>query len=412
MPYVPVPAGKTIVNRSRPYSSWRYYIDGKLDSTGGEWLGLNSYKTAGGRSSSKGKPITFRGKKWNPCRPYWRYATDILYVPGLTHLQVKNTRTYDWFWDGIAAPSAIVCPDDNMPSGWPGSYFSVDSDGLGTIGLNARNRINTEILIKAGRRQVNWGEALGESKSTFKMLAQSASTLARAVLAARRGKFNLVARILRRPRIKFPKGTSVGNKWLAYQYGWKPLMGDIYDSYKHLVKGFDTRLQVLSVSRFLREQTSSKLTVPNFKDSSIRTTARLGAKMFFVPSDNFLSRANQVGMINPFEVAWAVVPFSFVVDWFIPVGNLLEAMSARMSVDFVDGYYGIKLTTIGLKSNCTKSASGFRVVSSTTSVRRETTSYRRTVMTGLPWPAPHFKSPFSTSHVTSAIALIAQLLKR
>lgn len=412
MPFVPVPPGKEVVNKLRPYSTWEWFVNGQLKGKGGQWLGLNSYVTAGGRSSSKGKPITFRGKKWNPCRPYQRHATWIDYSPGVTHLTALNGRDDRVIWKGIASPNAIIVPSDNMPAGRAGSHFSVDTYGIGTIGLNARNRINTELLIKAGRRQVNWGEALGESKSTFRMLAQSASTLARAVLAARRGKFNTVARILRRPRIKFPKGTSVGNKWLAYQYGWKPLMGDIYDSYKHLVKGFDTRLQVLSVSRFLREQTSSKLTVPFFKTSSVRTNARLGAKMFFVPSDNFLSRANQVGMINPFEVAWAVVPFSFVVDWFIPVGNLLEAMSARMSVDFVDGYYGISLSTVGLKSDCTQSESGYRVVSSTASVRRETTSYRRTVMTGLPWPAPHFKSPFSTSHVTSAIALIAQLLKR
>lgn len=45
-----------------------------------------------------------------------------------------------------------------------------------------------------------------------------------------------------------------------------------------------------------------------------------------------LFKANQLGLINPATVAWEVVPFSFLVDWFLPVSRFLESQTDTLGL--------------------------------------------------------------------------------
>jgi hypothetical protein len=40
-----------------------------------------------------------------------------------------------------------------------------------------------------------------------------------------------------------------------------------------------------------------------------------------------LYKANALGLINPASVVWELVPYSFVVDWFVPVGGFLSSFT-------------------------------------------------------------------------------------
>jgi hypothetical protein len=48
--------------------------------------------------------------------------------------------------------------------------------------------------------------------------------------------------------------------------------------------------------------------------------------------------AAQTGFTNPINLAWEVLPYSFVVDWFLPIGPYLETLSAFDGLAFLDGY--------------------------------------------------------------------------
>jgi hypothetical protein len=48
----------------------------------------------------------------------------------------------------------------------------------------------------------------------------------------------------------------------------------------------------------------------------------LGAEIFVSNPNLYL--ANKLGFVNPGVIAWELVPFSFVIDWFVPVGNFLS----------------------------------------------------------------------------------------
>lgn len=279
-----------------------------------------------------------------------------------------------------------------------------------------RSRLATEVMLKVGDRKVNYGESLGESRATVKHLAQSASTLARAVLAARKGNWKGAARALGLTPKRFKSGVSPAERWLEYQYGWLPLMGDIYDTAELLKKGFRESKPIMSEVRNLKDfhQLTAKAEPANSSDALYgNSTISYRAKVYFSIDDSTLNRLGQMGLINPLEVAWALVPFSFVVDWFMPVGNMMEALSARCGVDFIDGYYGTRVNGHYTQKNWLSSLQvvTHRFAVDTRHTRCDFSAYRRERMTGFPVPGLYFKSPFSSTHLTSALALVRQLTK-
>lgn len=353
---------------------------------------------AGYVDRTKGKPVTLKGSKWSPCRAYSRRGVMFKPLGGVDIVDLYDSGA--WWTRTVRGPGYLRLIDD----------FRLLAEQYNTaMPASIRNRLNTEVLLKVGQRKVNYGESIAEGRETVSMLARSASTLVRAVLAARKGQWHRVPGILGVQKRKLRSGASASEKWLSYQYGWMPLMGDIYDSYQLFDKGLRKGPQIFSAVRNLTDRSSAKRADSAFaKIYTDRSTVRNTAKVFYRLADNDLNQLHQLGLINPFEVAWAIVPFSFVVDWLLPVGSYLEALSARMGVSFVDGFYGRRVDGIVVAGNNFR-ASTFIPSSSTWRARTESFSYQRWVMPALPYPGLYVKSPFSTTHVTSALALLRQL---
>ena len=108
------------------------------------------------------------------------------------------------------------------------------------------------------------------------------------------------------------------------------------------------------------------------------------------------------------------MPYSFVVDWFLPIGNFLEALTAPVGVDFIDGAYSISFQ--GRYSNhyrpaLTVGPGWWHEPVGEFRTDTEFNSYYREKLNSFPTPGLYFKSPFSTTHVTSAVALLRQLLR-
>lgn len=56
----------------------------------------------------------------------------------------------------------------------------------------------------------------------------------------------------------------------------------------------------------------------------------------------------KTGLNNPLKVAWNAIPFSFVLDWFIPVSGYL----ARFKVQGADGQWDLLDTTCSILQTC------------------------------------------------------------
>jgi hypothetical protein len=114
---------------------------------------------------------------------------------------------------------------------------------------------------------------------------------------------------------------------------------------------------------------------------------------------------NRLGLLNPWEIAWELVPLSFVFDWFMPVGNFLSSFTASLGTVFKTGY-----TTTWLENNFTAKYPPFGNVGfhsgKMASVNYRTKSMRRSLLTSFPIPIPYFDPNLDISKILSGLALI------
>lgn len=58
----------------------------------------------------------------------------------------------------------------------------------------------------------------------------------------------------------------------------------------------------------------------------------------FTLENKNLFLANRLGLVNPAAVAWELVPFSFVVDWFTNFGGYLDGFTDLVGLSYTDAY--------------------------------------------------------------------------
>jgi len=66
--------------------------------------------------------------------------------------------------------------------------------------------------------------------------------------------------------------------------------------------------------------------------------------IFYVQTD---VPAHRISLGNPMELAWELIPFSFVVDWFLPIGNWISALDATLHVTGTWGTVTTKRNYLG-----------------------------------------------------------------
>lgn len=154
-----------------------------------------------------------------------------------------------------------------------------------------------------------------------KQLLSFAKSVARMDLIRAYQALNLPSGKLTRTKAKAP-----ADLWLEYTFGWTPLIEDIGMAID-VLQGFPEYERVKGAKSAVFTTVS-----PWDGGSSATTTAKLttvcsgGVR---VTNPNLLL-ANQLGFVNPAAVAWDAVPFSFVVDWFIPVGKFLNSYTTDL----------------------------------------------------------------------------------
>lgn len=185
-------------------------------------------------------------------------------------------------------------------------------------------------LVKMQNKKVDLGVAFAERVQTANLLSGAATKCARSVLALKENKLRRAASILgvRPGRDLGPHNWA--RKWLEWKYGWMPLAQDVKGSIEALSnrgKG-DWKITARSSHRKdLRRQiisgsygTKCLVVSGGFAGVQVRIDS--------VPPDDLLAALNAVGILNAFNVAYQATRYSFVVDWFVPVGEWLEALGA------------------------------------------------------------------------------------
>jgi hypothetical protein len=212
------------------------------------------------------------------------------------------------------------------------------------------------------------------------------------------------------------------NSWLELQYGWKPIVSDVQGACQAL----DT-LESASNPYLVRVKGQAGADVENVWQKPMnysplyRFTVRdkwkhsCKVSLYYVLRNPTLARFASLSLTNPFEMAWEKQKYSFVVDWFLPVGNWLSTLDADFGWDFRSGTL-VKFTRGGSSSyfNTTGFTSGvIRVDFSGDYYKADGFNLVRTVYNSAPWGGiPRFKNPLSSQHVANAMSLLSQAFRR
>lgn len=326
---------------------------------------------------------------------------------------VGGVRYTKQFVSGAIEPACV--PSGGMQ--W--SLHKVPQDP-GTAALNAKLRGKL-------KNDFNAAVALVEVNKSVDLIASTAKRIGLAMLAIKNGKTRRALELLGNPKLKklsyrdeshirrryrTKKQREIARYWLELQYGWRPLISDVFNAVKLatvqrppgkcIVRCAESAV-VRSDDRFPWTGSPFPVSMTQRYTISGKVGRRLAVE--YQIDDAYLFHVANVGLTNPLVVAWELVPFSFVVDWFLPLGEWLNGLDATMGLQFLKGsstfYYDVeqKVEFESLK-NPLGSVVFFRG-------SQEFAYKKRELMASFPGiERPVVKNPISTVHAANALALL------
>jgi hypothetical protein len=253
-----------------------------------------------------------------------------------------------------------------FPSVTSSLYVGIGTQGglVIPLGIRVRDLSENQVLGELRDQKVNFAQTMGELVLGGHLMAAQVHSVWKAFQAARRGRFYDVRRHLRRgwelssgrrPRWSFQTvsraeavrrefglwptnlAEAAGNSWLAWKFGWAPLLQDITNTRAAI-------LQYLSAEESYAEVEATVVRPLSFTNSLIDVrydgSAEAGCthKLWFRIEDSELAGLNQLGLIDPLSLSWELTGLSFVIDWFVGVSDFLSGLSAPLGLKFVTGY--------------------------------------------------------------------------
>lgn len=187
----------------------------------------------------------------------------------------------------------------------------------------------------------NYGESLSELTETGRMIHKRASQIASIANSLRTRNFGRLESILKQElpsKVKrLQKGKELANGWLELEFGWKPLVQDVYAAMEAYRNGMATRGQMVtafgSKTGYYKPSSSGLSHMNRYSNLEAKVlTDKVKSKAYGVVSNPTAFTLNQLGLINPALLAWQLLPFSFVIDWFLPISQILGMLTNRVGL--------------------------------------------------------------------------------
>lgn len=313
------------------------------------------------------------------------------------------------------APGASAYVPDWGPISWSSTsafaQYNCDLRSHYSVPSWVQNALLIKALNDLRNNKFNAGLFLGQLGETSSMLTKTAARIAGTVTNFRRRFPKDWARIPKVGR----EGKAVPSGWLELQYGWNPLMSDLYGMCEALNSGAirDHNTVTIKAKKKL-DETVEYLEIARpgymYMYDNIRVKSDCKVVLTYMIDSFKLALLSSLGLTNPLEIIWDRVPYSFVVDWFLPIGNWLSAMGGDLGYSFVSGYYSRYVTGVSVGTRYVASTSYSRAAGP--SVEGRYGFFTRSVYTSAPWPGLYFKSPVSPTHIANALSLLAGAFRR
>lgn len=307
---------------------------------------------------------------------------------------------------------------------------SKDESGLGisplAVGvdqglIDASNRAIAKLGEQASATRFNAAQFFAERRQTAELFASTANRIASAVRSLKKANLKGFMQSLSlsgtearsvaatwRQVERTPASKRIANHWLEYVFGWVPLLDDVKGAAELLAARAVSDVPKGSITgqgRALMTYASNNGTIA--QNLLYRTKVRYVCHVDLEDEAKML--LSQTGISNPLLLAWELVPYSFVVDWFLPVGNYLESLTA------FDGFVfkqGTRANTIEAESErwyLNPESNGIARCSNKGRL------YERTVLGSFPTAQLNFVNPLggnALKRFATSMALLRQLFGR
>lgn len=261
-------------------------------------------------------------------------------------------------WTGNT--STTVTPKrGDIASDWAAGYNTTVSP---ITAANIQNEALRSFWSNASKERSDFGMMAAEGRKTAGLITNTAVRLAGCYRALRRldvwGAYRALAmqwdktgrKLQKRSRSVGPAGHSrfAASAFLEMSYGWKPLLYDIYTSAEVLANRNRRKPDDVVIRGYAEGVSNYTYTVTpayqankgSFKVLAIGDNCRrygIAYACRYRVANPALRIASSLGLTNPLQLAWELLPGSFIVDWFMPVGNYFESLSALQGLQYIGG---------------------------------------------------------------------------
>lgn len=233
------------------------------------------------------------------------------------------------------------------------TYYSIEQTTLGAGSRNkayeAGNRAYAQLKEQLGSSS-QWANNLLEVNQTISgatarlmQLHTFASRLRRAdVLGAAKALGTPVPKAYRGKSKAKTLAKSFGDQFLEFHFGWMPMLEDIHAGMQALSSPDFGERQVKSSAqvndRYIdrSESRSWPWHWVTIRNRFITYSAHYSCHVRVTNPNAYL--ANQLGLVNPASILYEAIPYSFVLDWFSNVGQILAAATDFVGLEVTQAY--------------------------------------------------------------------------
>ncbi len=321
-----------------------------------------------------------------------------------------TTRRFEMYQNRLVTPGKGL--SGGITYWYPECYTGALSlpPGVPTT-IDSSHPVERKMLLQIKDQKTNLTVSIAEIGKTSDMVWNFARETLGFLRSARKGRFGDAIRAIKHPRTRSDK--ALASRWLEMQYGWIPTMYDIQGLsdliYQKIVSGYITGHTHHRVKGFYDLRAKNPY-VPALKEGQFGAYLLRNSRHFRYKVDSpGLKTMAASGISNPALVVWELVPYSFVMDWFVDVGDYLSSLDALVGISDFKVIRSMYLKTETEIWSGVDNIPGplYPTVSTGVQVR----AYRDAPVSTVRYYRPVYNPHLSVKRMISATALIRNLFK-
>lgn len=283
---------------------------------------------------------------------------------------------------------------------------------------NDELKVINKLKNRVSNTDFNLGNFVAEGHQTMNLLSENARRIASMLHHIRNGNLYKAANsvgvrissghVLTANKYKSPAHYSraVSNAILELDFGWRPLVSDVDEAARGMAYRMNVPYKQMNKARRVVKDSES-YTVGNYKVYST-CDSKMELRFYFEAPPSF---ASVFSLNAPLSALWEVTPWSFVVDWALPVSDYLSALHFQREFNITQAWKTLtvikkSVVTGGIGSVSLDMDNGSPFTKITT-VNRSPFSFSS--VSDIPLPTLKSLDKIATfKHMTDGIALLTQ----